>query len=129
MNHFAENKIRQTHVGGYNNGIMGMANVFYDFPGILQSFQPFLGFGIGYAWLNVKLDNLSPASLSTVHITTSAFAYQGLAGVTYNFSENYALNLGYRYLATPHVFDLGHVFQANLANIGVIYRFDNAKYK
>jgi opacity protein-like surface antigen len=128
INYFSENNVRQNNAGNYNNGILGMANIYYDFPGfIAPSLEPFLGIGIGYAWLNVQLNNLS--SGTDYRITSSAFAYQATAGVTYNFAENYAANISYRYLATPRVFDLGHMFQTNFANVGITYRFDDAKYK
>ncbi len=129
LKHFAQNQIRQTHVGGYNNGVMGMANVYYDAPGMISCLEPFIGGGIGYAWLNIPLRNLSTTAPSSYRITSSAFAYQGTVGVTYNFAENYALNIGYRYLATPHVFKLGHMFQTNLANVGITYRYENDRYK
>ena len=129
VNHFDQNHLNQTRVGGYNNGVLGMANVYYDFPGLIPCLQPFLGVGIGYEWLNVQLDNLLPTDASTLRVTSSTFAYQGVAGITYNFAENYALNISYRYFATPHVFDLGHVFQASLGNLGVTYRFDYDRFK
>jgi opacity protein-like surface antigen len=129
LSHFAKNNVRQNAVGGYNNGIIGMANIYYDFPGILSCLDPFLGFGIGYSWLNAPIQDLSQTSPSSFRLTSSAFAYQGIIGLTYNFSENYALDISYRYLATPKVFTFGHVFQSNFANIGITYRFDNARYK
>lgn len=128
IDHFAKNYVRQNNAGGYNNGILGMANVYYDFPGLIPCLEPFLGVGIGYSWLNVQLDDLSTPR-SSLRITNSAFAYQGVAGITYNFAENYSVDISYRYLATPHIFTLGHVFQTNFANVGVTYRFDDARYK
>jgi opacity protein-like surface antigen len=129
IDQFSMNLIPQTQSSGYNNGVLGMANVYYDFQGLIPCLQPYLGFGIGYAWINIPIHNLSPTAPPNFKITTSAFAYQGMIGVTYNFSESYAANIGYQYLATPRVFDLGHTFQASLAKVGLTYRFDNAKYK
>lgn len=129
LNHFSQNNIRQNEAGGYQNGITGMANAYYDFPGLLSCLEPFLGFGIGYAWLHDQLQSFSTVSPSSVTISTSAFAYQAMAGVTYNFAENYALELHYRYLATPSLFDFGHVFQSNFVQLGITYRFDYARYQ
>ena len=129
MDRFNINHVPQTQVGGYNNAILGMANVYYDAPGLIPCLQPFLGGGIGYAWINVQLHNLLPENESSYRVSTSAFAYQGIVGITYNFAENYALALSYRYFATPHVFDLDHIFQANFGNLSVIYRFDYNKYQ
>ncbi len=129
VTHFSEQYIRQNNVGGYNNGVAGTANVYYDFPGILSSLEPYLGFGIGYAWLHEQLDNLTPNAQTNFRIDSSAFVYQGLAGITYNFAENYNLSVGYRYLATPNLFNFGTKFQSHFALLGVAYRFDNARYK
>jgi len=129
LSHFSKDNVRQNNVDGYHNGITGMANIYYDFPGVLSCLDPFLGFGIGYAWLNASISDFPTTSLSSFRLTSSAFAYQGIAGITYNFAENYALDIGYRYLATPKIFTFGRVFQSNFANIGITYRFDNAQYK
>lgn len=129
LKQFSQNDIPQNDVGGYNNAISGMANVYYDFPGILTCLEPFLGVGIGYAWINANLNNLSATDPSRFRITSSAFAYQGMAGISYNFAENYSIYTNYRYLGTPHLFDFGHVFQTHLANVGVTYRFDYARYQ
>jgi len=126
LKYFSENYQRQTQVGGYNNGILAMANIFYDAPGLIEEFTPYLGLGIGYAWLNVKMDNSETDT--SYKITTTPFGYQGMAGLTYNFAENYALNVGYRYMATLHNNNLGRSFQINLANVGVTYRYDHDKY-
>jgi opacity protein-like surface antigen len=129
VSHFSQNYIRQNNVGGYNNGISGMANVYYDFPGVLSAIAPYLGFGIGYAWLHEQLNNLAPSTRTNFTINSSAFAYQALAGLTYNFAENYDLSIGYRYLGTPNLFSFGSRFQSHFAVLGVAYRFDNARYK
>ena len=129
LNHVYENSIKQPKVAGYNNAIFGLANVYYDFPDVIQTISPFLGLGLGYGWINVKIDNARLINISNFRVADSAFAYQGSIGLTFNFSENYALNIGYRYIGTNNVFDLNHVFQAHLANIGLIYRYEEARYK
>ncbi len=123
------NGIRQSKLDGYNDAVLGMANVYYDFPGILSSIQPFLGLGIGYAWIQANIHSPGPFIANHFSASNSAFAYQATGGVTYNFAENYALNLGYRYIGTSNVPEFGHMFQAHLANLGATYRFDGNKYK
>lgn len=129
LNRFDVNGIRQTEPKGYSNAALGLANVYYDFPGITTSVQPFLGAGIGYAWVQNKLDSTGPFGVTNFSNANSVFAYQAIGGLTYNFAENYALSLGYRYVATTNVSDLGQMFQAHLANVGATYRFDGNKYK
>lgn len=129
LNHVYENSLKQTKVAGYNHAIFGLANVYYDFPDVIPTIAPFLGLGLGYGWINVKVDNTRLVNTPDFREADSAFAYQGSLGLTFNFAENYALNIGYRYIGTNHVFDLDHVFQAHLANISAIYRYDEARYK
>lgn len=126
---FNVNRIPQTGIGGYSNGVFALANVYYDFPSKETTLQPFLGLGIGYGWINVKLNSSGPLNTTRFKESNSVFAYQGAAGLTFNFTENYALNIGYRYIATTHASNLGKIFQAQLANVGAIYRFDECRYK
>lgn len=129
INHFRVNNIRQTSVSGYNNNLLAMANVYYDFPVLLEPFQPFAGIGIGYAWVHAILNSQGPSAATQFSGSNSVFAYQATAGVTYNFSEFYALNAGYRYVATIRSDSLGKIVQASLVNLGVVFRFDQGKYK
>lgn len=129
VQNYKVNNILQWQPSGYSNAILGLANVYYDFSGLTETFQPFLGAGIGYAWVQDKLSATGPTIPSYFSGSSSAFAYQATGGITYNFAENYALSLGYRYIGTTHVSDLGQLFQAHLANIGAVYRFDGNNYK
>ncbi len=129
IKNFNVNNIRQTNINGYNNALLGMANVYYDFPGLTAPIQPFLGAGIGYAWIQAKLNGSSPLTVNHFSTNNAAFAYQATGGLTYNFAENYALSLGYRYIGTANVSAFGQMFQAHLANLGAVYRFDGSNYK
>ncbi|MDI1352917.1 MAG: outer membrane beta-barrel protein [bacterium] len=127
--HFDINHVRQTGVSGSATGNFLMANLYYDFPDMLPAISPYLGVGIGYAYLETSLHSYGPFGRTYFKANDSAFAYQGTAGITYNFSENYAVNIAYRYTATNKVDTLGKAFQANMANFGVVYRFDQVNYK
>ena len=129
INNFSVNNVVQLNPTGYSNAVLGLANVYYDFAGLTETFKPFLGAGIGYAWVDDTLNATGPFGLSHFNASNSAFAYQATGGITYNFAENYALSLGYRYIGTTHVSDLGQMFQAHLANLGAVYRFDGNSYK
>lgn len=127
---FYLNNVKKRRVGGQTTAALGMANVYYDFPDMVPGIQPFLGVGIGYAWVEGTLKSRGPIYGATYYKgSDNVFAYQGTAGLTYNFAENYAINLAYRYIGTDKVHNLGKVFQANLATVGVIYRFDEVSYK
>ena len=126
---FNINGIPQTGVTGYSNAFIAMANVYYDFDNLVGSLQPYLGGGIGYAWIGGKFRSTGPTGSTQLTVSNTPFAYQATAGLIYNFAENYALSLGYRYVATVHADEFGKSFQANLANLGVVYRFDGINYK
>ncbi len=129
--YFKVNFIGQTGVTGYSSGNLAMANVYYDTPEVLPSVVPFLGFGIGYAYIQDRLNSISPQGYATfLSVNENAFAVQGTAGFTYNFAENYAMNLAYRYVSTTSTSNnLGLRYQAHIANAGVVYHFDNGSYK
>ena len=129
INKFNFNEIQQTGVNGYEQILLGLANVYYDWPVLSTTLQPFLGGGIGYAWVQAKLDSAGPFSATNFTGSNSAFAYQATGGLTYNFAENYALSLGYRYISTTRTPDLGHSVQAHLANLGAVYRFNGGSYQ
>jgi outer membrane protein OmpA-like peptidoglycan-associated protein len=72
-----------------------LGNVLYDFQ-TGTPFTPYLGVGAGLA--RVKHD----ARLGALSVSDSdwVFAYQGIAGVAYNVTNNLALTADYRYFAT-----------------------------
>lgn len=129
LDKFRVNRVQQRGVNGYNNAFLAMANAYYDFPDFAAAIQPYLGVGIGYAFIHAKLNSTGPLAPTHYNATNTLFAYQATAGLTYNFAENYALNVGYRYAATKQADAFGKMFQANLANVGATYRFDEARYK
>jgi opacity protein-like surface antigen len=127
---FYINGFRQTGVNGDTTATMAMANVYYDFRDIaLPSIYPFVGVGLGYTFVDGTLKSTGPLGSTYYTGSNSVFAYQATAGLTFNFAENYALNIAYRYVGSERVSDLGKVFQANLATLGVIYRFNENSYK
>src|SRR3990167_8240249 len=121
---FKINSVTQTSVSGYNQAAFALANIYYDFQGVTPILQPYLGLGLGYGWVQIKLDSKGPSVVTNFEANSSVFAYHGDVGITFNFAENYALSLGYRYLTTLHIFDFGDRFQVHVANLGATYRFD-----
>ncbi len=69
-----------------------MFNAYYDFD-TSSKLKPYLGGGIGVAWINVEGTGLGV----TVDDTTSEFAYQIMTGLGYEYNSNVTLNTGYRY--------------------------------
>lgn len=125
LNGFNINSVSQANVSGSSSGSLLMANIYYDFPDMLPAMSPFLGVGIGGAILETTLISDS----GYFHLDESQFAYQGTAGITYNFSENYSINLAYRYAAVANNDNYGMNFQAHMLSAGGTYHFDRGFYK
>lgn len=128
ISRFNANNVTQIDTHGYTQSVLGMANIFYDFVNLNPILQPFLGGGIGYGWFQTDINSTTP-SVNAFEAHNSTFAYQGSAGITFNFAENYAVNLNYRFIGTARLGEFGKMFQAHLANATAIYRFDGSKYK
>ena len=126
---FNVNYFPQTGVTGNAYANFLMANIYYDTPEILPGIYPFLGVGIGYSNLQTELYSTGPNGYAAFTASDNAFAYQGTVGLTYNFAENYAANISYRYTATGNNSNFGKAFQAQIANAALIWRFDNGNYK
>ncbi len=82
---------------GESNAWSVMGNVVYDIPTGTR-FTPYVGAGIGYADIDFN-------SIGTVFTTQALdggdedFAYQAIAGVSYDLTREIAVNLDYRYFA------------------------------
>jgi len=76
-----------------------MGNLLYDIN-TGTGFTPYIGVGAGIAQVRMDLGGFDDRDY--------VFAYQGIAGVAYNITNNLALTLDYRYFATlDPKFDLG----------------------
>lgn len=129
LNRFNINELPQVGLKGLNQATFGMANAYYDFLPVISPLEPFLGVGIGYGYISSRIKTNDPLNLTLFNAHNSVFAYQATAGLTYNFSECYALTVDYRYIATTRMNNFGKSFQANLGNVGALYRFDGTIYK
>ncbi len=74
-----------------------MFNIYYDFR-TSSNWTPYFGGGIGYA--RVDFDSLSTGGVTLLDDSADAFAWQVKAGVAYEFSPAWAINIGYRYYGT-----------------------------
>jgi opacity protein-like surface antigen len=74
-----------------------LANVYFDL-GTWGGFTPYLGGGLGGAYL--RTTNFASASLPTAEVSSDRwnFAWAAMAGVSYCFTQNLLLDIGYRYL-------------------------------
>ncbi|MBA3536203.1 MAG: porin family protein [Tatlockia sp.] len=123
------------------NAVFGMANVYFDFPTTIPCISPFLGVGLGYGWIETNLNLENSYYFNSFNFSQnldfrndfrtsdSAFSYQATAGLTFNYVENWALNVAYRYIGTTKLKNFGRVFQGNLVSVGLVYRFNEYNYK
>ena len=77
-----------------------MANVLYDFYGLVPYVTPYVGVGVGYQfsqWDGVRA-TASGASAAYGNKTEGAFAYQGIAGAAFSVTPNLAITAEYRFL-------------------------------
>lgn len=132
---FRINQIKQFGVEGESTGTFFFSNIYYDFPEYVITIAPFVSTGIGYGFVTAHLNSLRsvrlPGPLYHTHFRAhdSAFAYHGTAGISYNFAENYSLNLAYRYIGTSGNSHLGNSFQGHLASAGIVFRLDGDIYQ
>ena len=77
-----------------------MTNLYYDFSND-SLFTPFLGLGVGGSLIDA--DGQSPIAGSRVDDTDVVFSAQGIAGVLYQYDEQWSFGLDYRYLVAPIV--------------------------
>jgi opacity protein-like surface antigen len=103
-------------VGGDVTNLSLLFNGYYDFlKG--SAVRPYITGGIGVARVNAQVEGDED--------TDSVFAYQVGVGLSYNMSENVALDFGYRYFATSDI----DVFGLELSNsshsilLGARYNF------
>ena len=99
VNHFDQLGTQLTNTTGHTRVLALMYNLINDFrPG--STFDPYLGFGIGYAdvhFSNYNGYNPTTGTWSSLSSTDSRFAYQALAGVKLNLSDSIAVDLAYNW--------------------------------
>lgn len=74
------------------------ANVYYDIQ-TGTAFTPYVGAGIGVAWINQKVSSTFSqwSAANEGNYDTTTLAWNVGAGVGYSLTENVVLDLGYRY--------------------------------
>jgi opacity protein-like surface antigen len=83
-----------TTVEGDVDAIFALANLWIDLP-VGDVLRPYVGGGIGFGRLNAELDTTGGSEV--VDDSDWGFAYQLGAGVAFDFAENIAFDVGYRF--------------------------------
>lgn len=79
--------------------LAGMANLYYDFDFDFPVI-PFVGAGIGFAWVDADASILGEQFLDD---DDTVLAYQGTAGLTYDIDGNFMISVAYQYFRTGDV--------------------------
>jgi OmpA-OmpF porin, OOP family len=115
---------------GNAGGFSVMGNVLYDIR-TGSNWTPYVGVGAGY--LRYKASGIAPSATTTVNDTSDVFAYQGIAGVSYNVTPSTQLYLDYHYLRAnnPDVTNsagsnLSSEYRDHLVTVGLRYMFGTA---
>jgi OmpA-OmpF porin, OOP family len=86
------------NASGRVESISTMFNGIYDIPWNFAGISPYIGAGIGVAHIDQK-GTASP-NVRYVNDEQYRFAYQGIAGLSWNFSPRWSVSAEYRYFAT-----------------------------
>jgi OOP family OmpA-OmpF porin len=89
-------KINGAAATGSMSAFSMMSNLLYDIP-IGGPIVPFVGAGIGFAYTG--MNSISPVGGSSVRDNDTVFVMQGIAGVSYNVTDDLAITATYRYFA------------------------------
>jgi outer membrane protein OmpA-like peptidoglycan-associated protein len=79
------------------DSLSGMVNALYEFE-TGSFFRPYLGVGLGGSYIG--FDKVRPINSSQIDDNDMVFAYQGIAGVSFEIDPNVAVFVDYRYLGT-----------------------------
>jgi len=86
---------------GDTTAFSGMVNVLYDVGIDNGAFTPYAGAGLGAALIDDS--GISSISGSSISDDDTVFAYQAMAGVSYDLNDRWALTADYRYFGTGDV--------------------------
>jgi opacity protein-like surface antigen len=88
----------QSHIGLFT----AMMNGYFELP-MIRGFRPFIGAGAGFGYFDVDIQTLGGAVAADSGDFT--FAWQGLAGVAFHLTPNFAVTGTYSYLGTADTED------------------------
>lgn len=121
---FDFNNVNQTTTSGRSAAAAFMLDLLVQIEDVNPLLAPFFGVGVGVARVETRLISSVPND-SRFNENKNNFAYQGIAGIAYNFSESVQVDVHYRYFVTTSNNTFNRAFQAHLANLGLTYRYDS----
>jgi OmpA-OmpF porin, OOP family len=94
------NTFSGSRIGGQEQKFGPMFNVLYDIVGLPIPFQPYVGVGVGYQWVQERgVRSAGPFAQTTLNQgTMGSIAYQGIIGGALAVTPNLALTVDYRFM-------------------------------
>ncbi|HTZ39746.1 MAG TPA: outer membrane beta-barrel protein [Syntrophales bacterium] len=90
-------------------------------------FHPYVGGGIGGSSVNIQNTEIRTSTGAVVNVaneTSTAFAWQVLAGVNFELAPNLSADLGYRYFGTnPSYTAINTTYRAQAVTLGINFHF------
>jgi opacity protein-like surface antigen len=99
-----------------------MVNLFYDFNMIDPSFVPYIGAGLGGAYVDYSITDPNSSITFQGKDATWVFAYQLMAGVAFPIGDGMSMSVGYKYFRTEdfsYVNSLAGTMQTNITQQSV----------
>ncbi len=100
-----------------------MINGYFDLPWKDHRFVPYIGSGIGLAILSA--DDVGAGGEKILDDTDTAFAYQFMAGLSYDLTNNVTAGVEYRFLDTTDTLDADIDSTTHSILFNLRYRFSN----
>lgn len=89
-------------LGGELQTYLFMLNTYYDFDLEWENITPFVSAGVGLAWHDGEIDDISGVAIDATD-SDVGFAYQVGGGLKYRLDDDLAFTGGYRYLGTSDI--------------------------
>jgi len=120
-------KVEGVSPDGPYSGDMTLHNFFLNFIARYPEgkIRPYAGGGVGVSHLTISFDPLPVVDPDDLKRSGNAFAWQLLAGVEYALTDNFLLDLGYRYFGTKPNLGEGITadFKTSMVAFGIKYLF------
>ncbi len=107
-------------VTGHMRTLSTLGNVYYYFP-TFSNAAPYIGVGAGFS--SIKALYRATVGGPKTDISTTKFAYQGIAGVSFNLNEDTSINIDYRYFQTEKLNQVNRGIRNHSINLGLSYFF------
>ena len=104
----------------------GLINIYYDYA-LIDSIKLYIGAGLGFADVRQKLKGNFNGNVGGIPVNgnidlrgyVTKFAYQLMAGISYDFTENWIIKVGYRFFDIPS----NGIEHAHAIEAGIRYNF------